>query len=262
MPTTQMTQTNTAIQTPADKIKTAEKNDAKNSKKGKLYGIGTGPGRPELITVLAVETLKKCSVIAVPTAERDSAASYRTASAMVPEISERDCLTLDTPMTKDMKKLDEAYRAAADAIMHRLDCGEDVAYLVLGDPAIYSTYIYIHRIVAAAGYETEIISGVTSFCAAAARMGDSLADRSEQLHIIPSSYDTEEALRLPGTKVLMKAASRMGELKSELEECGSRSVIMIENCGMPGERVYRGADAMPEKAGYFSTVIVSDHELL
>ena len=239
----------------------AYKSEEKDSKKGKLYGIGTGPGRPELMTVLAVETLKKCPVIAVPTAERDSAASYRTASAMVPEIAERDCLTLDTPMTKDLKILDEAYHAAAGNIMQRLDRSEDVAYLVLGDPAVYSTYIYIHRIVAAAGYETEIISGVTSFCAAAARVGDSLADRSEQLHIIPSSYDTKEALRLPGTKVLMKAASRMGELRSELEACGAPSVIMIENCGMPGERVYRGADAIPEKSGYFSTVIVSEHDL-
>ncbi len=235
-------------------------------RRGKLYGVGTGPGRPELMTVLAVETIKKCPVIAVPTAQRESAASYRTASAMIPEISERDCLTLDTPMTKDLKKLDEAYHKAAETVIERLDRGDDVAYLVLGDPTIYSTYIYIHRIVAAAGYDTEIISGVTSFCAAAAALGDSLVDRSEQLHVIPSSYDTKEALKLPGTKILMKTASRMKELKDELkaalESCGESDIntAMVENCGMPDERVYDSIDDIPENAGYFSTVIVSDHK--
>ena len=234
--------------------------DSKHTKKGKLYGVGTGPGRPELMTVLAVETIKKCHITAVPTDKRESAASYRTASAMVPEIAERECLTLDTPMTKDPEILDAAYHAAAAAITERLDRGEDVAYLVLGDPSVYSTYIYIHRIVTAAGYDAEMISGVTSFCAAAARIGDSLADRSEQLHIIPSSYDTHEALRLPGTKILMKAASRMKELKQELISCGADTAVMVENCGMPDERIYEGADAIPESSGYFSTVIVSSHK--
>ncbi len=234
--------------------------------RGKLYGVGTGPGRPELMTVLAVETIKKCPVIAVPTAQRESAASYRTASAIVPEIAERDCLMLGTPMTKDIEKLDAAYHKAAEAIIKRLDRGESVAYLVLGDPTIYSTYIYIHRIVTAAGYDTEIINGVTSFCAAAARLGDSLADRSEQLHIIPSSYDTKEALKLPGTKILMKAASRMKELKNELkaalESCCESDInaAMVENCSMPDERLYENIDDIPENAGYFSTVIVSSHK--
>ncbi len=234
--------------------------DNKHTKKGKLYGVGTGPGRPELMTVLAVETIKKCHVTAVQAARRENAASYRTASAMVPEIAERECLTLGTPTTKDIDILDAAYHAAAAAITERLDCGEDVAYLVLGDPSVYSTYIYIHRIVTAAGYDAEIISGVTSFCAAAARIGDSLADRSEQLHIIPSSYDTREALSLPGTKVLMKAASRMNDRRQELISCGADTAVMVENCGMPDERIYEGADAIPENSGYFSTVIVSSHK--
>ena len=221
--------------------------DNKHTKKGKLYGVGTGPGRPELMTVLAVETIKKCHVTAVQAARRENAASYRTASAMVPEIAERECLTLGTPMTKDIDILDAAYHAAASAITERLDRGEDVAYLVLGDPSVYSTYIYIHRI-------------VTAFCAAAARIGDSLADRSEQLHIIPSSYDTREALSLPGTKVLMKAASRMHDLRQELISCGADTAVMVENCGMPDERIYEGADAIPENSGYFSTVIVSSHK--
>lgn len=229
-------------------------------KKGILYGVGVGPGDPELMTLLAVKTIKNCSVTAVPTAKRDDAASYRIAVAAVPEIAELECLTLDTPMTKDSERLEAAYRAASEAVIERLEHGANVAYLVLGDPCIYSTYIYIHRLVCAAGFSAKIINGVTSFCAASARLSDSLIDRSEQLHIIPSSYDTKEALQLPGTKVLMKAASRMKELKKELESCGASSAVMIENCGMENERIYEGIDAFPESSGYFSTVIVRSHD--
>lgn len=229
-------------------------------KKGILYGVGVGPGDPELMTLLAVKTIKNCSVTAVPTARRDDAASYRIAVTAVPEIAERECLTLDTPMTKDPERLEAAYRAAAEAVIEHLEHGANVAYLVLGDPCIYSTYIYIHRLVCAAGFSAKIINGVTSFCAASARLSDSLIDRSEQLHIIPSSYDTKEAMQLPGTKVLMKAASRMKELKKELESCGASSAVMIENCGMENERIYEGIDAFPESCGYFSTVIVRSHD--
>ena len=108
---------------------------------------------------------------------------------------------------KSPNVLNENYQNVSKEIMKKLDEGKDVAYLTLGDPTIYSTYIYIQRIIKESGYEAEIINGIPSFCAVAAKLGDSLADRSEQLHIIPSSYDIEEALELPGNKILMKAAS-------------------------------------------------------
>ncbi|MFR5732658.1 MAG: SAM-dependent methyltransferase [Clostridium sp.] len=92
----------------------------------------------------------------------------------------------------------------------------DVACLTLGDPTIYSTYIYIHRLVKARGYDAKIINGIPSFCAVSARLEDSLADRSEQIHIIPSTYGVEDALNLSGTKVLMKAASKMPLVKEVL----------------------------------------------
>ena len=94
--------------------------------------------------------------------------------------------------------LNENYQNVSKEIMKKLDEGKDVAYLTLGDPTIYSTYIYIQRIIKESGYEAEIINGIPSFCAVAAKLGDSLADRSEQLHIIPSSYDIEEALETSG----------------------------------------------------------------
>ena len=107
------------------------------------------------------------------------------------------------------------------------------------------------------GYDVKIVNGVPSFCAASAELGDSLADRSEQLHIIPSTYEIEEALELSGTKVLMKAASRMPAVKEALRRKGLRAA-MVENCGMENQKIYTDAEEIPEEASYYSLVVVKD----
>ena len=104
------------------------------------------------------------------------------------------------------------------------------------------------------GYETELINGVPSFCAAAARLGIPLVNGAEELHVIPASYPVREALGLAGVKVFMKAGTRISELKKLLEEQGCRAV-MVENCGMKTERVYGDLKEIPEDAGYFSLLV-------
>ena len=120
-------------------------------------------------------------------------------------------------MTKDRQILNQNYEKAAKRIIEELEKGKDVAYLTLGDPTIYSTYMYIQRIIKEKGYETSIINGIPSFCSAS-KLNESLADRADELHVIPSSYDIRNALRYPGTKVLMKSASRLAEVREILEE--------------------------------------------
>lgn len=225
--------------------------------KGTLYGVGVGPGDPRLMTYLAVGTIIKCPVIAVPSSGKEGAVSYRIAAGIVKGLDEKKCLELSTPMTKDRQVLGEAYGAAAEKIAAELEAGRDVAYLTLGDPTIYSTYIYIHRRVRELGYDVKIVNGVPSFCAASAELGDSLADRSEQLHIIPSTYEIEEALELSGTKVLMKAASRMPAVKEALRRKGLRAA-MVENCGMENQKIYADAEEIPEEASYYSLVVVKE----
>lgn len=225
--------------------------------KGTLYGVGVGPGDPRLMTYLAVDTIKKCPVIAVPADGKEKAVSYKIAHGIVENLDDKECINFHTPMTKDHAVLNEAYQAAADQIMKQLELGKDVACLTLGDPTIYSTYIYVHRLVKAQGYPTEIINGIPSFCAVSAKLGDSLVDRSEQLHIIPSTYDIEDALKLSGTKVLMKAASKMPVVKATLEQ-NHMTGTMIENCGMPGERIYHSVEEIPDQASYYSLIVVKD----
>ena len=116
---------------------------------GRLYGVGVGPGDPRLMTLLAIETIESCPVIAVPGENRDHAVSYRIAEGAVAGLEKKKCLTLSTPMTKDPEILAQSYEMAAERIIEELKEGQDVAYLTLGDPTIYSTYIYIHRLVKA-----------------------------------------------------------------------------------------------------------------
>lgn len=222
-----------------------------------LYGVGVGPGDPKQMTLLAVETIGNCPVIAVPAEDREQAISYRIASRAVRGLEEKECLNLSIPMTKDPQILEQNYELAAARIISCLEENKDVAYLTLGDPTIYSTYIYIHRLVKKKGYPAQIINGIPSFCAVAARIGDSLADRSEQLHIIPSSYQIEEALGYPGNKVFMKAASKLSGVKHTLQE-KNMAAIMIENCGLTDEHIYRTTASMPEQAGYYTTVLVKE----
>ena len=150
-------------------------------------------------------------------------------------------LHCDMPMTRDQAVLNACHDQAADDICALLDEGKNVAFLTLGDPAVYSTYWYVHRRVQARGYTVEIVPGVPSFCAAAARLGQALCEGSQMLHIIPASHSsTKEGLALSGNKILMKAGKSILEVRDLLEADGKLdSAALVERCSMEGERVVR-----------------------
>mgnify|MGYP001001374248 FL=1 len=222
--------------------------------KGKLYGVGVGPGDPELMTLKALKVIRNSDVIALPGENPRDTTAWQIAVKVCPEIEEKELLAVHMPMTKDKEKLEMSHRRGADAICALLKDEKQVAFLTLGDPTVYSTYLYIHKIIQAEGYPVEIISGITSFTAVAAKLNIGLVEGSEPLHV-PASYQIEDSLKLPGTKVLMKAGKKMADVKQQLKEHGS-DVAMIENCGMSTEKIYYGVDEIPEDAGYYSLLIV------
>lgn len=224
---------------------------------GKLYGVGVGPGDPELLTLKALRLIKEAPVIAFPGTVPENTVAYKIVVQAYPELAEKELLPIDMPMTKDHAKLRESHEKGAKAVAAVLDQGKDVVFLTLGDTTVYSTYLYVHHRVAEMGYDTEIVSGITSFCAVAARLNIGLVEKHEELHVIPASYQIEEALQLPGTKVLMKAGKKMAEVKATIKRLGA-SAVMIENCGMPNEKIYRSVDEIPEDAGYYSLIIIKD----
>ena len=226
--------------------------------KAVFYGVGVGPGDPELLTLKAVRIIEECDVLAVPGRIKEDSVAYGIAMAAVPGIVQKETICIHMPMTKDEKKLRESHENGAAQIIQLLERGRSVAFLTLGDPTIYSTYLYLQKLVQEAGYETAIISGIASFLAAGAALNTGLVEKDEQLHVIPSSYEIEEALELPGTKVLMKAGKKMPLVKEAVARMDA-DVYMVENCGMTGERICRGADEIPEDAGYYSLIVVKDH---
>lgn len=226
-------------------------------KTGTLYGIGIGPGDPELLTLKAVRQIRECAVIAVPGKSPKDSVAYRIAVQAVPEIENKKLVAVDMPMTKNRAALDAFFQAGADMLEEYLRAGEDVAFLTLGDVTIYSTYLYLYPRIQERGYATAMINGIPSFCAAAARLNEGLAEGAEEIHIIPATYQTERSLAFPGTKVLMKAGRQMEKVK-ELLKGADLTVSMVENCWMEGERVCRSLEEIGETPGYYSLIIAKE----
>jgi precorrin-2/cobalt-factor-2 C20-methyltransferase len=226
--------------------------------KGVFYAVGVGPGDPELMTVKAVRVLREADVVAVPDTGRSERTAYRIAREY---IEDKEILYCPTPMGADKRRTEENYDAVAAQIAERLGRGESVAFITLGDPSVYATSAYVQRRVAALGYATETVAGVPSFCAAAARLGESLCEGSRALTILPGSCaDTDAYLALPGNKVIMKSASRLPELTARMLADSRFNVAVAANCGMAGEVLARGDDALRLDAGYFSLLIVTERD--
>ncbi|KMT21833.1 precorrin-2 C(20)-methyltransferase [Clostridium cylindrosporum] len=229
---------------------------------GKLYGVGVGPGDPELITLKAVNTIRKCDIIAVPRSGESEKVAFSIAKGAVNDIECKEIVEIDMPMTRDKDILNASHEAGANILIDLIKKGKNIAFLTLGDPCIYSTYIYIHKRVLSKGYSAEIIPGVPSFCAVAARLNEGLVEGAEPLHIIPASYKgASEGLDFKGTKVLMKTGRSINKVKESLKEKGLyENAKMVQRCTMDGEAVFDSLDDVDESSSYFSIIVVKDKE--
>ncbi len=228
---------------------------------GKLYGVGVGPGDPELLTLKALRLIKENEVIAVPGKEIQASVAYQIVKGAYEELDEKTLIPVAMPMTKDPQVLKANHDKAADQVESYLKEEKNVVFLTLGDTTVYSTYLYVHKRILERGYEAEIVSGITSFCAVAARLNMGLVEADQPLHVIPATYkaqEMDEILELPGTKVLMKTGKKMKQVKESIEKSGQKAV-MIENCGMPSEKIYLSAEEIPEDSGYYSLIIVKEN---
>ena len=233
---------------------------------GVLYGIGVGPGDPELMTLKAINTIKACDIIAIPAVSKEECYAYSIVQAVLPEIEKKQIMCTPFPMIKDKEKLTISHNKIYCDIVSELEDGKNVAMLTIGDPSVYSTYMYIHKRVMQAGFTAVMISGVPSFCAVAARLGISLGEKDEEIHIIPAAYDVRESLGFHGTRIYMKSGKKLEELLWVLRESMQdkesrvhRDIYGISNCGMENEQVYCGLDELEQAKGYLTTVIVKEH---
>lgn len=229
---------------------------------GKLYGVGVGPGDPELLTLKALRLIKENQAIAVPGNDIYTSVAYKIVKGAYEELDKKTLFPVAMPMTKDPAVLQANHEKAADDLEKYLKEGQNVVFLTLGDPTVYSTYLYVHKRILKRGYEAEIVSGITSFCAVAARLNMGLVEMAEPLHVIPATYKAQEMdqiLELPGTKVLMKTGKKMQQVRESILNSG-QDAVMIENCGMEDEKIYRSAEEIPESSGYYSLIIVKENQ--
>lgn len=224
---------------------------------GLLYGVGVGPGDPELMTLKAVRLIRENDIIALPGTEPRKTAAYQIAAAVVPELVGKQLLPVYLPMTHDKEEQRKYHQKGAESVEAYLREGKNVVYLTLGDPAVYSTFTYIQQIVEKDGFRIRLVSGVTSFCAAAARVNIPLSTGDESIHIFPAAHNLTENLPDEGTCVFMKSGSRMQQVKETIRKSG-RDAVMVENCGMQGEQVYHQLEEIPVKAGYYSLIIARE----
>lgn len=230
-------------------------------KKGKLYGVSVGPGDPEHMTLKALRCLERVPVIAAPRTRGKNCRALDTVRANM-DVSGKEILYLDFAMKKDADILDSTHRQQADAIEVYLAQGKDVAMLNIGDASLFGTFCYVRELVEADGYESSTIAGVTSFCAVAAELGQSLTNMGDPLVIIPGSFENvSEELDHPGTKVLMKSASALGQVKQLLIDKGlAEKSAMIADCGLPNQRIFRNIRESSDNEGYFVTILVQSHD--
>ena len=144
--------------------------------KGIAYGVGVGPGDPEYMTLKAVRLIKENDVIAVAGKVAEDAVAYKIAAAVVPEIKDKELLPIYMPMIKDRELIDQEHRRAAKLVESYLDQGKNVVYITLGDSTVYCTFTYIQHYLEADGYTVKLVSGIPSFCAAAAALNTPLTE--------------------------------------------------------------------------------------
>ena len=225
--------------------------------KGIAYGVGVGPGDPEYMTLKAIRLIRENDVIAVPGKVAKDAVAYKIAAAVVPELADKELVPIYMPMVKDRELIDAEHKKAAKLVESYLDQGRNVVYITLGDSTIYCTFSYIQHYLEADGYPVELVAGIPSFCAAAARLNTPLTEWDEPLHVLPAVHKLEDDLALGGNYVLMKSASQMAKVKDMLRRSG-RKAVMAENCTMENEKLYRSIDEIPDDAGYFSLIIAKE----
>jgi precorrin-2/cobalt-factor-2 C20-methyltransferase len=237
---------------------------AQNHHKGTLYGIGVGPGDPELLTVKAARRLGAVPVIFTPEA-KPGAGSH--ALKVVEEIIDRHrqkVVFLHFPMQRDEAVLEAAWQEAAEEIHAVLESGRDAAFLTIGDTLLYSTFGYILDKMIEKHPEVicKIIPGVTSVTAVAAAAGIPLARTNERVLILPATYREEElreSLNQFETVVLVKVHRVLGRVVKLLEGMGRLGdAVLVSRCGTEKERIFRDLSTVdPEEVDYLSTLIVT-----
>jgi precorrin-2/cobalt-factor-2 C20-methyltransferase len=233
----------------------------------KLYGVGVGPGAPDLLTVRALAVLRSVDVIALP--RSNDWGESMAWSILEPAIGDTTAekLFLTFPMQKDPERVAPAIARALDAIGERLRAGKRVAFATEGDPSLYSTFVYVADEARRRWPDVsiEVVPAVSSPLAVAAVAGVPLADGQERIAIVPANYgvdDLDQLLAMFDTVVLMKIGPEMPNIIAALERAGLLDrAVYVAKATMREQRIVRDLRSVSaERGDCFAMVVVAKKE--
>lgn len=245
---------------------------------GKLSVIGIGPGDPEMLTLKAVRIVKKSNVLCVPKGREEGSSLALSIVEKAVSLDGKEIIEAHFPMRKTRRQgsgdrvqgtgnkndseLDAKWNETVETVLGKLKKGADVAFLTLGDPTIYSTFFYLYDklLELQPDLNIEIIPGVSSVNASAARAGISLGLGNDKIAILPANYmdNLKNTLEAFDTVVLMKVNKVFNEIVTILSEMNLiGNAVCISRAGMEDEKVIKDIKTIQQEGlNYFSMVIV------
>ena len=235
------------------------------SPRGRLLGLGVGPGDPELITVKALRLLRDAPVVAYPVAKGRSSNALTIVEAYLRDDQIR--LPLVYPVTTEKlpppfcyeTALRGFYDEAATSVAARLDAGSDVAVICEGDPFFYGSFMYLHDRLASR-YDTVVVPGVCSIVACAAAGTTPLVYRNQSLTVLSGVLEADQLARRLGqaeAAVVMKLGGNFAKVREVLDELGLiERALYVERATMAGERILKLAEVDAATVPYFSMILL------
>lgn len=231
---------------------------------GKLFGVGAGPGAPDLLTLRAKQLLERVPVLALPRSnDYGRSMAWRIVEPAISAPAEQKRLFLTFPMSKDPARVKPAVERACDALQVELERGQDVAFVSEGDPSTFSTFIYVRQTLLQRlpGLQVEVVPGVSSIMAVPAVAGLALADGHERIAILPGTSgldDLERTLQHFDTVVLMKVGPELAQLKDRLQSAGLlANAVYVSRATMEDQRIERDlAQIDAERGDCFTMVLI------
>lgn len=226
---------------------------------GKLFGIGVGPGDPELLTLKAINTIKQLDVIIAPkTEKKEGSVALNIARQFIRP--ETEIVYQVFPMKVGFADDDTAWQNNKAEIQGFLQQGKNVGFLTLGDPMFYSTYIYVFRLLQKENIPIETIPGIPAFCAIGSVTGTPIVEGDSILSVIPANMPEDrvrEALKVCDNAVLMKVYRNSDEVIDMLaEENMAEEAVLASRCGLPDEVIIRDVSREKgRKLNYLSTIL-------
>lgn len=224
---------------------------------GKLYGLGVGPGDPELVTLKAARIIKETDIIFAP--QSRSGRPSVALKIVQPIIDEREteCEILQPlfPMTEDKEELDKSWNDAAEMLYDKLSQGLDVVFVTLGDPTVFSTFSYVSKLLQKKGVEVVLVPGITAMTACSTTAGIQLTEQDDIMVVVPQVDERlPKILPYVDTIVAMKTSRHLDVLEDCInKDPREKEIISVQNCTMENEEIIHG---FVDNKKYFSTSII------